>query len=236
MVNMTDTHPRLFVRAPLAINAPVAGTAGQAHYLAHVLRRGPGDAIRLFNGEDGEFAARIEWLKKDRALFVPHSLLRPQTPEPERVLVFCLLKRDATDLVTQKATELGASSIWPVFSARTNAARANLERLEAIATEAAEQSERMTLPRIRAPVPLFDLLAAWPTDRPLAAAIERRAAPYPAPPLDALLVGPEGGFAQGELDALRDKPFIRPVSLGRLVLRAETAAIAGLALLAAPRH
>jgi 16S rRNA (uracil1498-N3)-methyltransferase len=236
MVNMTETRPRLFVPAPLAIDLPVAGTPAQAHYLGHVLRRGPGDPIRLFDGRNGEFSARIALLKKDRAQFMPHMLLRQQTPEPERLLVFCLLKRDATDLIVQKATELGASAIWPIVSARTNAARANLQRLETIAIEAAEQCERLTVPTIRPPVSLPDLLGAWPEGRPLAAAIERLEAPPPGPPLDALLIGPEGGFAPAELDALRDKPFIRPVSLGRLVLRAETAAIAGLALLATPRH
>ncbi len=233
---MTHTLPRLFIQAKLALGAPVPGAPGHGHYLANVLRRGPGDMVRLFNGADGEFSARIATLKKDNAIFVPEGRLRSQEPEPERVLVFALLKRDATDLVVQKATELGASAIWPIFSARTNAGRANMERLSAIALEAAEQCERLTVPALRAPCALFDLLAAWPADRPLATAIERLDAPPPGPPLDALLIGPEGGFAPTELDVLRDKPFIRPVSLGRLVLRAETAAIAGLALLATPRH
>ena len=141
------------------------------------------------------------------------------------------LKRDATDLVIQKATELGVSAFLPVFSARTNAARVNLDRLAAIALEAAEQSERLTLPKILPPVPLFDVLANWAPERVLAAAIER-GGPAPIPePAGALLVGPEGGFAPAELDALRAARFVSPICLGPRVLRAETAVIAGLALL-----
>jgi 16S rRNA (uracil1498-N3)-methyltransferase len=239
LVNLKEnahTTPRLFIPTPLAAGAPVPAEAGQAHYLGNVLRRAPSDLVRLFNGRDGEFAARIDSMKKDRAVFVPEALLRPQAAEPDLWLVFALLKRDATDLVVQKATELGASAICPIFTARTNAGRVNLERLTAIAVEAAEQSERLTVPEVRAPVAFYDLLGNWPADRMLAAAVERMDAPSPGPPCRALLVGPEGGFNPRELDALRDKPFIRPVSLGRLVLRAETAAIAGLALLGAPGH
>jgi 16S rRNA (uracil1498-N3)-methyltransferase len=211
----------------------VPAAEGQAHYLGHVLRRAAGDRVRLFNGRDGEFSARIDSLRKDRAVFVAEARLRHQADGADRWLAFCVLKRDATDLVVQKATELGVSAILPVFSERTNAARVNLERLGAIAVEAAEQSERLTVPVIRPPARLFDLLAAWPRERVLAAAIERLDAPPPGPPARGLLVGPEGGFAPAELDALCGTSFIQPVSLGPLVLRADTAAIAGLALLAA---
>jgi 16S rRNA (uracil1498-N3)-methyltransferase len=163
--------------------------------------------------------------------------LRPQAAEPDLWLAFALLKRDATDLVVQKATELGAAAILPVLSARTNAARVNGERLAAIATEAAEQCERLSVPRIAPARPLAALLAEWPAERRLFAAVERSAAPHagPAGPAPAaLLTGPEGGFTPAELDALASHPFVQPVSLGHFVLRAETAAIAGLALLLAP--
>jgi 16S rRNA (uracil1498-N3)-methyltransferase len=148
-------------------------------------------------------------------------------------LAFCLLKRDATDLVVQKATELGASSILPIRSERTNAAGVRLDRLHAIAVEAAEQSERLTIPALHPPQTLDGLLAAWPADRPLAAALERTAAPRPGGQ-SALLIGPEGGFSPKELDLMRAAPFIQPVSFGPRILRAETAAIAGLAMLLAP--
>jgi 16S rRNA (uracil1498-N3)-methyltransferase len=147
--------------------------------------------------------------------------------------VFAVLKRDATDLVVQKATELGVSALLPVFSARTNAARINLDRLSAIAREAAEQSERLTVPEVRAPAPLPDLLARWPSERGLAAAIERGGPARIPHGSGALLVGPEGGFAAAELDALRAARFVSPISLGPRILRAETAVIAGLALLQA---
>ncbi len=161
---------------------------------------------------------------------------RPQALEPDLWLVFAPLKRDATDLVVEKATELGASAILPVFTERTNTARLNLDRLRAIATEAAEQCERLTLPRMADPQRLTDLLATWPTDRTLHAALERAEAPPPrgTDSPAALLIGPEGGFTTTEATMLRRLPFIRPVSLGPRILRAETAAIAGLALLLAP--
>ncbi len=222
--------PRLLVSFDLAAGCDHDGTEAHAHYLRNVLRRGAGDAVSLFNSRDGEYAATIAELRKERVRFRIGALTRPQAGEPDLWLAFCLLKRDATDLVVQKATELGVSALFPILSARTNAAATRLDRLRAIAIEAAEQSERLTVPTMHAPQTLPALLAAWPTGRPLAAAIERAHAPPPTGQR-ALLIGPEGGFSAGELDALRAAPFIQPVSLGPRILRAETAAIAGLALL-----
>jgi 16S rRNA (uracil1498-N3)-methyltransferase len=222
--------PRLYLTSDLAPGIDVVGNAGQGHYLRNVLRRTTGDAVTLFNGRDGEFAAHIAQLRKSGITFRTASQIRPQAPEPDLILAFCLLKRDATDLVVQKATELGASALLPVLSDRTNIAAANPERLRAITIEAAEQCERLTVPSLHAPQSLAALLAGWPRERPLAAALERAEAPPPRGQT-ALLVGPEGGFSPGELDALRAAPFIQAVSLGPRILRAETAAIAGLALL-----
>jgi 16S rRNA (uracil1498-N3)-methyltransferase len=154
-------------------------------------------------------------------------------------LAFALLKRQATDLVVQKATELGVAAILPVITMHSVGERVNLARLAAIATEAAEQSERLSVPTIQPPQPLPALLAAWPGERRLVAAIERAEAPPPAVGAGptALLVGPEGGFAPVELDVLAAHPFVEPATLGPRILRAETAAIVGLALLqAAPRR
>jgi 16S rRNA (uracil1498-N3)-methyltransferase len=226
---------RLFVTAALTDGAEVAATPPQAHYLAHVMRRAAGDSVVLFNGADGEWQAQIATLRGDRAALVVGRRLRPQAPEADLWLAFAPLKRDATDLLVQKATELGAAELLPVATARTNAARINPQRLTAIAIEAAEQCERLTVPRIRDLIDLPGLLRDWPDERRLVVAIERAPAPragFAAGPTG-LLVGPEGGFTERELDALRSRPFVVPASLGPLILRAETAAIVGLALLQA---
>jgi 16S rRNA (uracil1498-N3)-methyltransferase len=226
---------RLFVEPSLYAGAEVPATAEQAHYLGTVMRRGVGDVVSLFNGRDGEMRAHILSIRKDRALFRVDGATRGQAPEPRLTLVFAALKRDANELVVEKATELGVTRICPVFTERTNTARLNLDRLGAIAREAAEQCERLALPVIDPPTRLHDLLAAWPRDEILSAAIERSDAPAPHPALGpaALLVGPEGGFTPLELDALRRLTFVEQIGLGPRILRAETAAIVGLALLQA---
>jgi 16S rRNA (uracil1498-N3)-methyltransferase len=226
---------RLHVAAALVEGASIAITPAQAHYLAAVMRRGPGGQVLLFNGRDGEFNARIETIGRGVAKLCIERQTRPQANESDLWLAFALLKRDATDLVVQKATELGVAELHPVISAHANTHRANSERLTAIAVEAAEQSERLTVPVLHPPRTLAALLAAWPPERRLFAAVERRAAPRIAPIAGprALLVGPEGGFTPAELDGLCGHPFVTPVSLGTRILRAETACIAGLALLQA---
>jgi 16S rRNA (uracil1498-N3)-methyltransferase len=229
--------PRLYVPASLSSAATIAGTAAQAHYLGTVLRCGPKDPVHLFNGRDGEWQARIAELRRDSVTMTVEKPLRRQEPEPDLWLVFAIVKRDATDLIVQKATELGASALWPVITEHTNISRLNETRLAAIATEAAEQCERLTIPVLHPPRSLDDLLANWPSGRTLYAAIERSAAPPPKPTPGpaALLVGPEGGFTPDELDAMLQRPFVIAVGLGPRILRAETACVAGLALLQATR-
>jgi 16S rRNA (uracil1498-N3)-methyltransferase len=224
---------RLYVETALVEGGAIATSAAQAHYLANVMRRHSGDRVLLFNGHDGEFSARIETIRRDRVdLSVGHQT-RGQGPEPDLWLAFALLKRDATDLVVQKATELGVAVLYPVLTERTHTHRVNGDRLKAIAIEAAEQSERLTVPVLHPPRQLRPVLSDWPQDRRLFAAIERSSAPgiVPAEGSCGLLVGPEGGYSPPELDALHARPFVTPVSLGPRILRAETACIAGLALL-----
>jgi 16S rRNA (uracil1498-N3)-methyltransferase len=227
---------RLHVEAPLSAGAAIEATEGQAHYLGGVMRRSIGDAVRLFNGSDGEWAARIASQSRGKASFAVETLIRPQSADADLWLMFAVLKRDTTDLVVQKATELGVSVLLPVFTERTNAGRVNLDRLRTIAIEAAEQSERLTVPIFRPVRQLHDCLAEWPADRALFVALERADA-QPLTPSSGpagLLIGPEGGFGPRDHTALDRCRFVRPISLGPRILRAETAAIAGLVLLQAP--
>lgn len=230
--------PRLFVEPPLVAGEPVPATPGQAHYLAGVMRRAAGDAVLLCNGRDGEWQASIAVLRRDRASFLPERRTRPQAASPDLRLLVAAVKRGALEWIVEKATELGASLIQPVFTRRSVVDRVNTPRLAAIAQEAAEQCRRLTLPRIAAAVPLHAVLDAW-DGAPLLAGDETGQAPPMLRvaaglclPLG-LLVGPEGGFHPAELDDLRRRPFVSTVGLGPRILRAETAAVAGLAILQA---
>jgi 16S rRNA (uracil1498-N3)-methyltransferase len=230
---------RLYVEMALATGAVIGTNAAQAHYLGSVMRRRAGDPVVLFNGRDGEFGGVIERIGKQEARVAVGAQTRPQAAEPDCWLAFAPVKRDATDLIIEKATELGVAAIWPVFTAHSQTMRVNLDRLRAIAIEAAEQSERLSVPMVHEPVELARFLAAFPAERRLFVAAERRdAGPLVSVPglqPHALLIGPEGGFAPAELDGMGRHAFVTPVSLGPRILRAETAAIAGLArLLAAP--
>ena len=233
---------RLFVAAPLAPGAAVEIGQEQAHYLKNVMRLGEGDAVAIFNGSDGEYRARIESFGKRVARLVPEAQLRAQDAESDLWLVFAPIKRARIDYLVEKATELGVSVLVPVITRHTHVERLNLDRLRAHAIEAAEQSERLTVPVIAEPRVLDDVLASWDASRRIMLCDESGTAPPAAVVLAAqsatawaVLIGPEGGFAETELDALRKLPFVSPVSLGPRILRADTAALAGLAVLQALR-
>lgn len=234
--------PRLYTDAALAAGAEIALDTDRAHYLRDVLRRETGAAVDVFNGRDGEWRAEIVEIRKKAARLRCIEKRRAQgnTPETAPGLVFAPLKRAQTDLLVQKATELGVGVLQPVNTRYTQAERINAERLEKIAVEAAEQSERLDIPEIRPLRPLPALLDGWPTDRPLIACAEAG----PAGPIAAVLgplagqaltvlTGPEGGFSPDELEILANLPFCHAVSLGPRILKAETAAIAALAVLQA---
>jgi 16S rRNA (uracil1498-N3)-methyltransferase len=232
---MSTTSIRLFVETALHAGESVSLREAQAHYLANVMRLSAGDTLRLFNGTQGEWRAEVgSAARKAVGLRVLEQTREPEA-EPDCWLCFALLKRQKTDLVVEKATELGVRVIQPVITARTQADHVNLERLRAIAIEAAEQCERLIVPEIRAPVSLAKLMQDWPERRLYVADERRAAAVLRAPPGEAtpcaLLVGPEGGFTSVELDGIAGTPLVKRVSLGARILRAETAAIAGLALL-----
>jgi 16S rRNA (uracil1498-N3)-methyltransferase len=229
---------RLFVAADLAAGAAVPLSTAQAHYLADVLRLKGGAEVAVFNGRDGEWSARVAaGGRRDRSL-VAGALLRPQASEPDLWLCFAPIKHARIDTVAEKAGELGAAVLQPVLTQRTNVTRVNRARLAANALEAAEQCERLTVPEVREPVSLPRLLGDWPADRKLLFCDESGAglaiadvlAAEPRGGAWAILVGPEGGFAAEEQALLRALPAARAVSLGPRVLRADTAAIAALAL------
>jgi 16S rRNA (uracil1498-N3)-methyltransferase len=230
--------PRSYLDAPLSQGAEIPGTAAQAHHLGTVLRRGPGDPVAVFNARDGEFAATIAALRKERCSFTLGARLRPPAPEPDLRLMVAVLKRDALDWVVEKATELGVAAIHPVITRRTVIDRVNLDRLAAIARGAAEQCERLSIPAIHPAVPLHAALDGW-DGAPLLVAAERRGALPIGHATHGLrlpcgwLVGPEGGFEGGELDDATRRAFVTAVALGPRILRAETAAVAGLAVLQA---
>ncbi len=232
---MSTASIRLMVDAPLTAGNAITVTDTQAHYLASVMRAAAGDRLRLFNGADGEWQAHIETVSRKAVTLLPLHQTRPQAPPPDIILCFALLKRQKTDLVVEKATELGVSAIRPVITARTQADHVNLARLRAIATEAAEQCEGLAVPAIAEPVLLAALLQSWPP-RPLYVADERRTAPHlrPDPGPAGLLIGPEGGFSDAEIDMIGRHDQVRRISLGARILRAETAAIAALSLFITP--
>ena len=223
--------PRLFVRQPLGEGTSVELNGPQANYLGNVMRLDVGAELLVFDGQSGEWLARIsEAVKKRMTLSVER-----QTHERETVtdvwLAFAPVKRTQTNWLVEKATELGAARLMPVLTRRTIVDRVKVERLEAIAIEAAEQCGRTALPEIAEPVALKQLLRDRDAQRTLYFADEgggqpAAAALEPGPAL--ILVGPEGGFTDEERAAIRAAPNTVPISLGPRILRAETAALAAL--------
>ena len=226
---------RLFVDDPLEAGATLALGQGQAHYLRNVMRRAPGDRVRLFNGCDGEWEGIVETIASRRAAVRLGSRTAEQTPAPDVQLLFAPLKATRTRFVVEKATELGAGRIHPVLTRHGQTARVNAGRLRAHAIEAAEQCGRLGVPAIAPPCPLADALADWPPERRLLVcdtAAERSIAEAltdtPAASW-AILIGSEGGFAPDERRLLADHPAAVHARLGPRILRAETAVAAALA-------
>ena len=225
---------RLFVEEDLYNDKSVGLSAAQTHYLNHVLRLSVGDRVALFNGRHGEWICRIETIARSSGSVEIEQRVRAQENEPDLWLLFAPIKRTRLDFLVQKSVELGVSRFLPVTTERTEVRRLNLKRHRANEIEAAEQCERLTLPLFSEPLTLGDALIQFPSDRTLAICTERSSASaldnvLRAPEAKnqhwAILCGPEGGFTEWELDALVKLPFIRFVSLGPRILRAETAAL-----------
>jgi 16S rRNA (uracil1498-N3)-methyltransferase len=233
--------PRLYVDAPLGEGAEVGLSAEQTHYLLNVLRLREGARVLVFNGRDGEFATRLGAATRKGATLAVGARERAQEHPPDLDYLFAPLKHARLDYVAQKAVEMGARRLRPVLTRRTQASRVNLARLRVNALEAAEQCGVIWLPEIVVEQPLEAALAAWPAERLLifcdedapqanpVAALASRAAPGGI----ALLVGPEGGFDESERAAILRIPNVLRLSLGPRVLRADTAAVAALALIQA---
>jgi 16S rRNA (uracil1498-N3)-methyltransferase len=203
----------------------------------HVMRAKIGDRISLFNGRDGEWLADISETAKRTCTVTCKVQTAPQSEVPDLWLVFAPVKKTPADYLTQKATELGVRALQPIMTRRTIVTRVNSERMRANAVEAAEQSERVTVPEIREAIALDKLLAAWPAERRIlfcdeagdARPIREALAEAPDGPW-AVFTGPEGGFDPTERALLRAQPHVTAVSLGPRILRADTAALAALAV------
>jgi 16S rRNA (uracil1498-N3)-methyltransferase len=225
---------RLYVEAELCQDAPVPLSEAQAHYLLHVMRAKPGQRLSLFNGRDGEWLAEIAAADKRGLTLTALRKTQKQAGVPDLWLLFAPIKKTPSDYLTQKATELGVSLLQPVITRHTIVSRINAERMTANAVEAAEQSGRLSVPEIRDALPLDKALVDWPSGRRLyfcdedgeAGPLAKMALPGPA----AILTGPEGGFHMEERVFLRRLSFVTPVTLGPRILRADTAALAALAI------
>ncbi|MEX2642699.1 MAG: 16S rRNA (uracil(1498)-N(3))-methyltransferase [Acetobacterales bacterium] len=240
-MNVEFPKVRLHVDEPLAEGASLTLAESQSHYVGRVMRMREGDALALFNGTDGEWRGAIRTVARNAVSLRVETMLRPQAPEPDLWLAFAPVKRLRIDYLVAKATELGASALWPLFTRRTAVERVKLERLAANAVEAAEQCGRLTVPRVFEPARLEDAIARWPAERhlllldetggpPAVDALLRIRAERPAVRTApwAVLCGPEGGFTRSELDVIGNLSFVTRVGLGPRILRAETAALAAL--------
>jgi 16S rRNA (uracil1498-N3)-methyltransferase len=236
--------PRLFVAAPLGAGQTVTPEAGQIHYLTGVMRMAPGDPVLVFNGEDGEWKARLAGAKRHTILDV-ETQTRPQ-PAPGRLrYLFSPLKRARLDYMVQKAVEMGVSHLHPVMMRHTQAERVNLDRMRANAIEAAEQCGILAIPHIAAPLDFPAALAALgdacrlvfcDEDAPGGDPVAALRTDLGAGPDDAelaVVIGPEGGFADEERAMLLRRPRTSRVALGPRILRADTAAVAALAVVQA---
>jgi 16S rRNA (uracil1498-N3)-methyltransferase len=231
------TSERLYVDAELLAGGRIALGEDQAHYLVNVLRLAAGTRILVFNGRDGEWQAGLTDIKKRSATLVLEHQTRLQTTGPDIDYLFAPLKRSRLDYMVQKAVEMGVARLRPILTQRTIAERVNLDRMRANAIEAAEQCGILHIPEVLEPVKFDAVLASWDASRTLIFCDEAAETKSPLEALGkivpgplALLIGPEGGFDAREREALLAKPFVRPISLGPRIMRADTAAVAALAL------
>ena len=233
------TTPRLNLEETLSATREIVLSREQAHYLTGVLRLSAGDAVRVFNGRDGEWLAYLATVTKKNVSLHCERLVAEAKLPPDIDYIFAPLKHARLDYMVQKATELGARRLRPVMTSRTVAERVNLERMRANVVEAAEQCNLVHVPEVLEPEKLKKILAAWEKGRSLVYCDETKAAANPFESLktlqapSAVLVGPEGGFTDEEKALLKSREFVIPISLGPRIMRADTAAIAALTIVQA---
>ena len=225
---------RLHVPQPLAAGAAIAPTLDQSRYLTQVMRLKAGDDLLVFNGKDGEWRASVAEVLKKGVILRAETQVRPQTYGPDLELIVAVVKKARVETIVEKAAELGAARVRLAITQRTNADRIRLDRLDAIAEEAAEQTGRLDVPPVDDPTKLDAILDGWDGSRRLMFCDETGGAPVGRDVREggpwAILIGPEGGFSPEERERLRALPFTTAVSLGPRILRADTAAIAAMTL------
>ncbi|SCW32960.1 16S rRNA (uracil1498-N3)-methyltransferase [Rhizobium mongolense subsp. loessense] len=231
---------RLFVDASLSPGAAVEASSDQYNYLANVLRMTDGAEILVFNGRDGEWKASLSFPTRKRIVLTPTEQTRPQPAPSDLHYLFAPLKVGRLDYLVQKAVEMGAGVLQPVMTQHVQGKITNLDKLRANAVEAAEQCGILAIPEVAEPVKLFDLLDNWPQERRIIFCDEGDAGQNPLPLLSrieekqlALLVGPEGGFSEEERARLSGLDFVTAIPLGPRILRADTAAVAAMAVIQA---
>ena len=225
---------RLHIPQPLSAGAALAPTLDQSRYLTQVMRLKAGDNLLVFNGTDGEWRVTVADVLKKGVVLRAEEQVRSQIHGPDLELIVAVVKKARVETIVEKAAELGAARVRLVITQRTNADRLRLDRLDAIAEEAAEQTGRLDVPPVDDPVKLETILDGWDGSRRLMFCDETGGAPVASAVTDrgpwAILIGPEGGFSPEERDRLRALSFTTAVSLGPRILRADTAAIAAMTL------
>ena len=228
---------RLYIDSDLILSCPCELNAKASHYLCNVMRCKEGDVISCFNERNGEFLSKIIKIDKKNSLIEPQQLIKNNENIPDLWILFAPLKKDNTDFVIEKATELGVTKIIPVITQFTNTEKIKDERLLSQAIEAAEQCERLSVPKIEKISKLKDILNNWDNNRTIFFMNERKGTQKIAEAFcknrnkyAAILVGPEGGFSEEEKKFIETFPFVESVSMGPRILRAETAVISALSV------
>jgi 16S rRNA (uracil1498-N3)-methyltransferase len=237
------TARRLFLRASLGAGERIDLDPGHVNYLVNVLRLADGAGVLVFNGRDGEWRATLASEGRRRHVLIIAERVRPQPDPPGLHYLFAPLKQARLDYMVEKAVEMGAGRLRPVLTQHTQVNKLNLERMEANAIEAAEQCGILSIPKIDEPSHLDTIIDGWTAEEPVRRLIfcdEGEEGDDPLAILAALppsplaeLIGPEGGFSVAERQLLRAQPFVTAIPLGPRILRADTAAVAALALVQA---